>query len=294
MKNLLITLVVTILLISVYHNYFSMGIGAVSFPTSLDTFTNPTATTRTNVLSHADQHSDANDGIEVLQTKVGADGSAVTTTHDYKLSGVTGSDVACSLTGIETLTNKTLTSPTINSPSITNLIATISAQMASTTLTGTTTINTSGLPFSLDLGSDATGDVFYRNSSGNFMRLPIGTSGYFLTASSTGLPAWVASTPSQPTLTWGVGTTTQEITTDGSELIVVYVMGILNDTSPPSTVAINYDGVSQNSVQLSGAVSDQDSYSLMWASTTPNQTVDITLTATNGTIETPDIFILKF
>lgn len=41
----------------------------------------------------------------------------------------------------------------------------------------------------IDLGSDATGDVYYRNSSGNFVRLPIGSSGQALKVSS-GVPAW--------------------------------------------------------------------------------------------------------
>lgn len=40
-----------------------------------------------------------------------------------------------------------------------------------------------------DLGSDATGDIFYRNSGGNFTRLPIGTNGQALRVVS-GLPAW--------------------------------------------------------------------------------------------------------
>jgi hypothetical protein len=53
------------------------------------------------------------DSIEALEAKVGANSSAVTATHDYKLSGVTGTDKAVSKTGTETLTNKTLTSPTI-------------------------------------------------------------------------------------------------------------------------------------------------------------------------------------
>lgn len=39
------------------------------------------------------------------------------------------------------------------------------------------------------LGSDATGDIFYRNVSGYFTRLPIGSAGEVLTVSS-GLPAW--------------------------------------------------------------------------------------------------------
>jgi hypothetical protein len=41
----------------------------------------------------------------------------------------------------------------------------------------------------LDIGSDATGDIFYRNSSGNITRLGIGSAGQFLQVSS-GLPSW--------------------------------------------------------------------------------------------------------
>ena len=46
-------------------------------------------------------------------------------------------------------------------------------------------------PVKIDLGSDATGDIYYRNSSGQFTKLNIGTSGQVLTVSS-GLPAWSA------------------------------------------------------------------------------------------------------
>ena len=74
---------------------------AVNFPTSLDTITN------NSTVIDADH-------VKTLQAKVGANSSAVTTSHDYKLSGVTGSDKAVSETGTETLTNKTLTSPVIN------------------------------------------------------------------------------------------------------------------------------------------------------------------------------------
>lgn len=41
--------------------------------------------------------------------KLGVDSSAVTTTHDYKLSGVAGTDKAVSKIGTETLTNKRVT-----------------------------------------------------------------------------------------------------------------------------------------------------------------------------------------
>jgi|GEM_PF-2557522 len=57
-----------------------------NFPTSLDTLVNPIASDDTSVVSHADQHANANDAIEALQDKVGANSSSVTTSHDYKIA----------------------------------------------------------------------------------------------------------------------------------------------------------------------------------------------------------------
>lgn len=42
-----------------------------------------------------------------------------------------------------------------------------------------------------DLGSDAEGDIYYRNNSGSFTRLPIGTNTYVLTSNGT-TPSWSA------------------------------------------------------------------------------------------------------
>ncbi len=90
---------------------------SILYPTSLDSLSNPTSTdlldNASASLDHWTQHADANDAIEALEAKVGVNNSAVTTSFDYKLSGVTGSDKAVSKTGAETLTNKTLTSPTV-------------------------------------------------------------------------------------------------------------------------------------------------------------------------------------
>lgn len=44
---------------------------AINFPTSLDAFTNPTSGNTLDSPSHSQQHSDANDAIEALETKVG-------------------------------------------------------------------------------------------------------------------------------------------------------------------------------------------------------------------------------
>lgn len=72
----------------------------INFPTSLDTLSNPVGTDKVNnavaALKHSTQHSNANDAIEALEAKVGINGSAVTTSHDYKLSSVTSTDKAVS------------------------------------------------------------------------------------------------------------------------------------------------------------------------------------------------------
>lgn len=129
---------------------------ATNYPTSLDSFTNPTSGDTLSSVPHATQHANANDAIAALEAKVGINSSAVTTSHDYKLSGITGTDKAMSKTGTETATNKTFTAPIIN------------------------------------VGSDATGDMYYRNSGGAFTRLPIGTSGQVIQTSSGGIPEWVS------------------------------------------------------------------------------------------------------
>lgn len=81
---------------------------AINFPTSLDSLTNPTSSDKVGVLTHSTQHANLNDIAEALEAKVGVDGSAVTTSHDYKLGEVTGSDKAVSKTATQTLTNKTI------------------------------------------------------------------------------------------------------------------------------------------------------------------------------------------
>ena len=61
---------------------------ASNFPSSLDSFTNPSSSDAMDSVSvpHATQHSDLNDAVEALQAKVGADSSAVTSSLDYKVA----------------------------------------------------------------------------------------------------------------------------------------------------------------------------------------------------------------
>ncbi len=70
---------------------------ATSFPQSLDALTNPTSTDSLTSPSHADQHADANDAIEALQAKVGANGSSVATSLDYKVNKPLNSDVLAAI-----------------------------------------------------------------------------------------------------------------------------------------------------------------------------------------------------
>lgn len=90
---------------------------ASTYPTTLDNFANPVGTDKVNnansALVHSTQHSQINDAVEALEAKVGADGSAVTTSHDYKLSEVTSTDKAVGKIATQTLTNKTLVRPKI-------------------------------------------------------------------------------------------------------------------------------------------------------------------------------------
>lgn len=129
---------------------------ASQFPTNVVTTSNIPNFVGSNTLSadnHAGRSNDLRDEVIALETKVGANGSAVTTTHDYKLNEVTGTDKSVGKTATQTLTNKTLTNPVIN------------------------------------VGSDATGDMYYRNSSGVLVRLPAGSTGQVVTISG-GVPVY--------------------------------------------------------------------------------------------------------
>jgi len=99
----------------------------------------------------------ATSGTICLQPPNGALGSAVLTMPDV-------TDTLTANAATQTLTNKTIASST-------------------DTLGGVT----------VGIGSDATGDIYYRNSGGQLARLPIGSTNQQLTVSG-GLPAWAPNT----------------------------------------------------------------------------------------------------
>ena len=121
---------------------------ANTYPTTLNSYATGVSSSTLAEAGHADAHN-------ALEAKVGADGSAVTTSHDYKLSGVTGSDKSASLAGVENLTNKTITSPTLVTPAlgtptsgvmtnVTGTAAGLTAGSATTASTVTTNANLTG------------------------------------------------------------------------------------------------------------------------------------------------------
>jgi len=60
----------------------------ITYPTTLDDFTNPTPADNLNTpaVLHSTQHANINDAVEALEAKVGVDNSAVTSSIDYKLA----------------------------------------------------------------------------------------------------------------------------------------------------------------------------------------------------------------
>ena len=59
---------------------------AITYPTSLDAFTNPTATSLLTSPDHAQQHSDLNDAVEALEAKVAIGNTVLGTYTDYSAS----------------------------------------------------------------------------------------------------------------------------------------------------------------------------------------------------------------
>jgi len=64
----------------------------MSYPTSLDSFTTPTSSQKLNSPSHSGIESAQNTALSAVETKLGVDSSAVTTTVDYLLKNASSSD----------------------------------------------------------------------------------------------------------------------------------------------------------------------------------------------------------
>lgn len=129
---------------------------STNFPGSLDTSTTIPAESASTPLStnHVTAHQNIQDALEAVEAKVGADSSAVTTSHDYKLSLVTTTDKALPRDAAATTTNKIL-----------------------------------GTGTAITLGSDAEGDTYYRTSGNVLARLPRGADNQILKMNGN-VPNW--------------------------------------------------------------------------------------------------------
>lgn len=91
-----------------------------SFPTSIDSFSNPAGTdvtgltTGQSTVTHSTQHANANDAIEALEAKVGVNSSAVTTSLDYKLTNTSSSNPGHKHTLTNGATDVTATATELN------------------------------------------------------------------------------------------------------------------------------------------------------------------------------------
>lgn len=185
---------------------------ATNFPTSLDSFTNPTPVSDTNTVSHAGQHQNHNDSITALEVKVGVNGSAVNTTLDYKTAEITGGDRGVGKTATQVISNKTLS-------------------------TGTKIL----------IGSDATGDTYYNGGSGTLTRLGIGSTGQILTVAG-GVPTWASFSATNANYAADSGTANAYVVTL-SPALSAYSAGVLvqfkatNANTTTSTVNVNGLGV---------------------------------------------------
>lgn len=122
---------------------------STNFPTGLDTLTNPTSTDPMTSPSHSAQHANANDAIEALEAKVGIDGSAVTTSLDYKIARAYDMVVGKNVVGASGST-ETLTDPDVDPYQDITLTA-------NCTITFATVTSTTAHKFTLILRQDGTG-----------------------------------------------------------------------------------------------------------------------------------------
>jgi hypothetical protein len=133
---------------------------ASNFPSSLDNATTLPVEAANTPLStnHVTAHQNIQDALEAVEAKIGVDSSAVTTSHDYKLSLVTTTDKALPRDAAATTTNKIL-----------------------------------GTGTAITLGSDAEGDTYYRTSGNVLARLPRGSDNQILKMNGN-VPNWEAET----------------------------------------------------------------------------------------------------
>jgi hypothetical protein len=124
---------------------------------------------------------------------IATDGSGNARVLQYYTAAEDPDEGAVTAAGTQTLTNKTID---LGNNTVTGTTAEFNAALSDgsfATLAGTETLENKTLTSPIvNVTSDAQGDIYYRNGSGNFARLPIGTTGQVLKINSGATaPEWV-------------------------------------------------------------------------------------------------------
>ena len=160
---------------------------ASSYPTSIDNFTNLSGTQTLAAANHSVAHNNLNSAVNLIETTLG------TTSGTAVIKNITVGKFAVSNDG-GTLNNAIVGTPRITGGTASEFILGTSTIQGGTVVGAaitTSSINSStiGTPV-INVGSDATGDLYYRNG-GTYARLPIGTANHVLTSNGT-VPSWAA------------------------------------------------------------------------------------------------------
>jgi hypothetical protein len=171
----------------------TVGTTAVTFAkiAGAGVYTNGTGLALTGNIFSIDSTVATLSGTQTLTNKTLTSPVISTIVNSGTLTLPTSTDTLIGRATTDTLTNKTLTSPVIST--IVNT-GTLTLPTSTDTLVGRSTTDTLSNKTltspKINVGSDATGDIYYRDASGNFTRLPVGTSSQVLTGGT--IPAFAS------------------------------------------------------------------------------------------------------
>jgi len=187
-----------------------------NFPTSLQDLdaTRGSSSQPLSTPNHADHHALEDATIEALQTKVGIDNSADTSSIDYKLKSTSSNNPGHKHTLANGATDVTATSTELN----------YSVGVTSSIQTQINSANSNAIQKSL---IDAKGDLIVGTADNTSTRLPVGLNTQVLTADSgeTSGVKWADGAPATDVQIFSTAGTTSWTKPTGAKIVEVYVCG---------------------------------------------------------------------